>query len=74
MKDQYTNADHIRSMTDEELCEWMMRARAESISALMCSDYGNACWYICKHNHFCEDEKYCTSEKIVMQWLKARVE
>ena len=34
--DQKTNADHIRSMTDEELAEWM---EAHNVSCGICSEY-----------------------------------
>ena len=57
----FTNADHIRSMTDEELGKWI----ANGISTDPC-DYCNVCEVYCDGTP-CKGK---TDEGIIQKWLK----
>jgi hypothetical protein len=43
MAELKTNADHIRSMTDEELAEWFDNGLCESRSVAECRTYKGGC-------------------------------
>ena len=64
-----TNADRIRSMTDEELAEFLQNVKKKDTLNL-CSDFDDGCWYTCELNHCCHEEL----SKLYIKWLQSKVE
>ena len=64
-----TNADRIRSMTDEELAEFLGNEKIRDEHSL-CSDFGNGCYYYCKKNHACHDN----IKQLYIEWLQSEAE
>lgn len=64
-----TNADRIRSMTDEELAEFLENEKIRDEHSL-CSDFGNGCYYSCKKNHACHDN----IKQLYIVWLQSEAE
>lgn len=60
-----TNADRIRSMTDEELAE-LLGTRFDVAS--VCENLEDGCWYKCK-THECDYDE----TKLIIKWLKSEV-
>lgn len=60
-----TNADRIRSMTDEELAE-LLGTRLDVTS--LCENLEDGCWYKCQ-THECD----YNDEKLILKWLKSEV-
>lgn len=68
--EKMTNADHIRSMTDEELAELISSGKWACICP-MCEFYGTTdCAF--DEDYGTEDKKICA--KGVMKWLQSPVE
>lgn len=62
MKSQITNADRIRTMTDEELAKWIL----DGVSCDPC-DY-------CKHNSVsCRLNQCKPEEETILEWLRQPV-
>lgn len=70
----YTNAEHIRNMTNAELADYIMRAKG-TVYKLICDDYHDGCWWDCKTNHHCNADAFtCAPDKEdVMRWLRSEV-
>lgn len=64
-----TNADRIRSMTDEELAEFLQNIKKEE-PANLCSSFNNGCWYSCKLHHCCHEKL----SKLYIKWLQSEPE
>ena len=58
-----TNADRIRSMTDEELAEFLDNNVPDC--ARLCPDFKAGCSWTCSHNQ---------GKDFLLKWLKAEVE
>lgn len=56
-----TNGDKIRSMTDEELAENLKPIKFDCSD--VCSEFGNGCYYRCKHN---------VGKDFFVKWLKQK--
>lgn len=70
----YTNADRIRKMNDDELADWIMQVGFVGVIRLVCADLGSECWYICKHNHFCEKINEIGTRRFVISWLNGEAD
>lgn len=71
----FTNADHIKSMTVDELAEWILKCKRNSggIHGLLCNDWGIGCWYKCKNSHICEDTNGSITKEVIVKWLNSQV-
>lgn len=64
-----TWGNKIRSMTDEELAEFLENEKIRDEHSL-CSDFGNGCYYYCKKNHACHDN----IKQLYIEWLQSEAE
>lgn len=65
-----TNADRIRSMSDEELAELI--SRASDIHKIMCEDAKVGCAYKCKHHMKICENGGATKEEKFLKWLQQK--
>ena len=70
----YTNAEHIRDMTDDELADYIMRSGG-TVHRMICDDCHEGCWFDCKTDHHCNGgDDWCTPTKEdVLRWLQSEV-
>lgn len=64
-----TNAMKIRSMTDEELAEFLSDEKCKDEHDY-CSDFGHGCYYYCKKDHACYDNM----KQLYSEWLQSEAE
>lgn len=64
-----TNADKIRSMTDEELAEFLSDEKCKDEHDY-CSDFGHGCYYYCQKDHACHDNM----KQLYSEWLQSEAE
>lgn len=70
----YTNAEHIRNMTDDELADYIMRASG-TVYRMICDDYHGGCWFDCKTEHHCNNgnDACMPTREDVLRWLQSEV-
>lgn len=65
-KPKPTNADHIRSMSDDELAEFLADFKKKG-SDMYCDNTDILCWGTCTYNHACQDNP----KELIKMFLQA---